>query len=59
MGSREPTESKREGSYTMYFAGVDVAKRSHELCVINESGSIVLQLSIKNSTRIAKAPSGL
>lgn len=34
----------------MLFGGIDVAKRSHEVCVINESGDCVLQMPVSNNT---------
>jgi len=33
----------------MYFAGVDVAKKRHEVCVIDDSGRVVLQLPVLNT----------
>jgi transposase len=33
----------------MFFAGIDVAKYRHELCLVDDNGSVVLQLHIDNS----------
>jgi len=35
----------------MLFGGIDIAKRSHEVCVINESGDCVLQMPVANNTK--------
>jgi len=47
----------------MFFGGIDIAKHNHEVCVLNESGHIVLQIPIKNSSqgfdKLIKAISGL
>ena len=45
----EPTESSEKAGRAMYFAGVDVAKRRHEVCIIDDSGNVVLQLPVLNT----------
>src|SRR5690606_6499185 len=45
-----PDPNEKVGN-AMYFAGVDIAKRRHELCVIDDSGDILLQLPVENTKR--------
>lgn len=45
---REPARTKESGD-TMLFGGIDVAKHNHEICVTNDSGDSVLQMSFANS----------
>ncbi|SHM39609.1 Transposase, partial [Caldanaerovirga acetigignens] len=33
----------------MIYGGIDVAKYSHEVCLVNESGDIVLKIHIDNN----------
>lgn len=40
-----------ESGDTMLYGGIDVAKHNHEVCVTDESGLSVLQLSISNSAQ--------
>lgn len=44
-----PAKFQSESGVAMFFAGVDVAKRRHELCVIDLAGDVVLNLSVENS----------
>ncbi len=33
----------------MYFSGIDVAKKQHEACVIDDQGTIVLTMPVPNT----------
>ena len=44
-----PAKFQPESGFAMFFAGVDVAKRRHELCVIDSAGDVVLNLPVENS----------
>lgn len=35
----------------MIFAGIDVAKHRHELCLVDDTGSTVLQMYIYNTQK--------
>ena len=50
-GSRNLPDPNEKVGNAMYFAGVDIAKTRHELCVIDDSGDILLQLPLKNTKR--------
>jgi len=54
MGLRERYQIlTRKWGNAMYFAGVDIAKRRHELCVIDDSGDILLQLPVERTPNVA------
>jgi transposase len=36
---------------SMLYAGIDVAKRNHEICMVNEAGDVALKMSVQNSQK--------
>lgn len=48
-GFQGPTRIQSESGFAMFFAGVDIAKRRHELCVIDSAGDVILNLPVENS----------
>ena len=35
----------------MFYSGIDVAKYRHEVCVVDESGNVVLQMFMNNTKK--------
>ena len=43
-----PAQILMKVGFNMFYGGIDVAKYRHEICIVDESGNVILQIFVED-----------